>query len=145
MGGEGARVLGGRWNPPSSYPTLYTALDPGTVALEVQRTAHKLGVTVAELLPRHLVTIRVSLGAILDLTDAATIATSGWTKAVVTDDDTRICQAIGDAAHYIGFEGILAPSAAGPGDALAIFINRLKPTSSLELIGKELLDKGDIT
>jgi hypothetical protein len=43
----------------------------------------------------------------------------------VTDDDVRICQAIGDAAHYIGFEGILAPSAASPGDALSIFVNKL--------------------
>lgn len=145
LSGDGARVNGGRWNPPNSFPVVYTALDAGTAAMEIRRTARRFGVPETSLLPRYLVTIRVSLTQVLDLTDLRVLGAAGLTPAVLTDDDLRICQAVGDAAHYIGFEGILAASAAAPSTTLSIFPNRLKPSSSLEVIRTELLDVGDVT
>lgn len=145
LSGEGARAYGGRWNPKDSYPTLYTARDPATVALEIGRTARKLGFSVSDLLPRRLVTIRLAIRTVLDLTDKDVLASAGYTRAVLLDDDIRICQAIGDAAHYLGFEAIRAPSAAGPGETIAVFINRLGADSSLDVIANELIDVGDAT
>jgi RES domain-containing protein len=145
LSGEGARRIGGRWNPRNSFPVLYTATDIGTAALEVLRTAAKLGISEQDLLPRNLVTIVVSLNRILDLTDAAVRQEAGISTAVLKDDDTRICQAIGDAAHYLGFEGVLANSAAGPGETLAIFLNRLRARSRLDVARVEIIEKGDIT
>lgn len=145
ISGEGARRFGGRWNPPKSFPVLYTASGPETAALEVERTAAKLGMPVGGLLPRNLITLEVSLGRVLDFTDAEVLRQAGLTREVLVDDDVRICQALGDAAHYLGFEGVLSPSAAGPGNTLAIFLNRLKATSRLESLRIELLDKGDLT
>ena len=36
------------------------------------------------------------------------------------------------AAHYLGVEGLLAPSATGAGSTIAIFTDRLVPDSSVE-------------
>lgn len=47
-------------------------------------------------------------------------------------EDRSLCNALGDAAHYVGFEGILAPSATGVGDVLVVFWDRLKAESDVE-------------
>ena len=49
-------------------------------------------------------------------------------------DDPKQCQEIGGAAHHLGLEGILAPSATGSGTVLAVFVERLLPDSQLELV-----------
>jgi len=36
------------------------------------------------------------------------------------------------AAHYLGLEGLLAPSATGAGFTIAIFTDRLGPDSSVD-------------
>lgn len=145
LSGEGARLHGGRWNPPSSFPVIYTSLDTGTAVLEVTRTAMRIGLLETDLLPRVLMTIRTKLGRVLDLSDPEVLRKAALTPSVLTDDDVRICQAIGDAANYLGFEAVLAPSAAAPGRTLAIFPNRLRASSSLEIVGKEILETGDLT
>jgi len=55
----------------------------------------------------------------------------------LTVDALAASQPLGDAAHYLGIKAVLAPSAAGPGSALAIYTDRLQPASSLvaHLIG----------
>ena len=40
---------------------------------------------------------------------------------------------IGEAAHHLGYEAILAPSAAGEGVVLAIFMDNRASTSVVEL------------
>jgi RES domain-containing protein len=145
LSGEGARAKGGRWNPAGSFPVVYAASDVSAAALEVRRTALLYGFPLESLLPRHLATIRVSLGRVLNLHDPVGLATLGMAPEVLTDDDHRICQALGDAAHYLGFEAVLAPSAVAPASTLAIFPNSLTAQSSLELVASELLDVGDVT
>lgn len=146
LSGEGARVRGGRWNPPGRFPVLYTASDPGVAAAEIGRTAERYGVAVESLLPRNLTTIRVSLVRVLDLTEDSVLTLVPLPLAAASDDDLRLCQAVGDAAHYLGFEAILAPSAAAPGGTtLAIFVNSLGARSAIESIKIELLDGDSVT
>jgi RES domain-containing protein len=61
LSGEGARLKGGRWNPPDSFPVLYVATDPSAAAAEIKRTARRYGVALDDLLPRILTTIGVRL------------------------------------------------------------------------------------
>ena len=146
LSGEGARVRGGRWNPPGSFPVVYAASDPGVAAAEISRTAQRYGVAIASLLPRNLTTIRVSLVRVLDLTDDSVLASVPLPRSATTDEDLRLCEAVGDAAHYLGFEAILAPSAAAPGGTtLAIFVNSLGARSAIEPIETGLLDGDSIT
>lgn len=131
MSGEGARIQGGRWNPAESFPTLYVGLTEDIVAAEFRRLALRSGRSTADFLPRQLYEIDVRLQLVLDLTDCEQVAVLGVDAADLMSDDLRTCQALGDAAHYLGTEAILAPSAAGTGVALAVFTDRLGPASAL--------------
>jgi len=137
LSGEGARIQGGRWNPKESFPTLYVALTQEVVVAEFRRLAERSGRSPTDFLPRELYRIDVELQAVLDLTDPSTVRTLHVDPARFTADDLIASQAIGDAAHYLGIEAVLAPSAAGTGSVLAIYTDRLQPTSALvaHLIG----------
>lgn len=108
--GEGARIRGGRWNPPESFPVVYLGLTTDTVIGEFY----------------------------LDLREPEAREVLGLTDAAIRSEDPSRCQVVGDAAHYAGFEAILGPSATGVGDVLAIFTDRLQAGSSLEAGKSEL-------
>jgi RES domain-containing protein len=130
LDGQGARANGGRWNPPGSFSVIYTALDRATVDAEFGRLSRRIGLPAGSFLPRRLTTIRVSLGTVLDLTDARVRRRVGVTLAALTDDDWTRTQQIGLAAQFLGFEGILAPGADG-GTTLAIFNDGLRNASKV--------------
>ena len=43
LSGEGARAMGGRWNPPQSFPVLYTSPSLDVVVAEIRRKAQRAG------------------------------------------------------------------------------------------------------
>ena len=120
--GTGARIHGGRWNPPNSFATLYLGLDVETVAAEFARAARKQGLSPEQFLPRELCTIRVSLSALLDLRGEESRAAIGLSDEQLRADEPASCRGVGEAAHYLGLEGVLAPSATGAGTVLAVFL-----------------------
>jgi RES domain len=67
LSGEGARIHGGRWNPPESFPTIYLGLCETTVDAEFARTAAKQARHPDDFLPRDFVAIRVELAEVIDL------------------------------------------------------------------------------
>jgi len=76
---------------------------------------------------RRVGRVRVEDLAILDLTDPEVRERIGVTGDELMSDDLSLCQAIGDSASKAGFDGILAPSAALPGEAtLAVFPDGMK-------------------
>lgn len=135
----GARIRGGRWNPPESFGTLYLALDRDTVIAEFRRFASRQGLRPADFLPRDLHRFRVRLGASLDLRDADSLEAVGLDITRVKSNDRGPCQAVGEAAHDLKLEGILAPSATGHGAVLTIFIDCLRPGSLVEVVHSEVL------
>lgn len=136
LDGEGARAHGGRWNPPQSFPVVYTALDRPTVDAEFGRLTRRAALPAASFLPRRLSRIRLDLRRVLDLTDPGTRRRLGVTLATLRDDDWRPTQQIGQAAQFLGFEAVLAPGAEG-GTTLALFSSSLHPESRIERIGEE--------
>ena len=123
---------GGRWNPPKSFPTLYLALDRLTVLAELKRTAFRFGIAPEGLLPRAVYRFDIALHQCLDLRDASGRETVGLSLDAIRSEDPRRCQEVAMAAHYLGLEGLLAPSAAGPGSTIALFTDRLHPDSIVE-------------
>ncbi|MDQ3432920.1 MAG: RES family NAD+ phosphorylase [Actinomycetota bacterium] len=133
LSGEGARAVGGRWNPPGSFPTLYLGLDVGVVTAEFYRHLARLGLRAEDVLPRVMYLYDVRLSRVLDLRSPETWTDLGLTADRIRGRDQRHCQAVSDAAHYLGMEGLIAPSAAGEGEILVIFLDRQAPESALHV------------
>ncbi|MFL5799132.1 MAG: RES family NAD+ phosphorylase [Actinomycetota bacterium] len=140
LGGQGARIQGGRWNPPESFPVLYLAIQRECVVAEFFRFAERSGRPPEELLPRTLHHYRVELGEVLDLRGSAALGAVGLTAGDVQSDDPGRCQRVGEAAHYVGFEAVLAPSATLVGHVLAVFTDRLHAGSTTEPLDHERWD-----
>lgn len=128
LSGAGARSLGGRWNPPQSFATLYLADRKSTVEAEFQRMAHRQGLDPSQFLPRRIYRLAVELQAVVDLTRSESLPQE-LADIDLRSDDLAATQAVGEAAQYLGREAILAPSAAGEDNVLAVFIDRLLPES----------------
>jgi RES domain-containing protein len=136
--GAGAREAGARRNPPDSFPVIYTALSERTLIAEFYRFAGRSSLPPANLLPRRLCVLQVDLRVVLDLRSTDALAAVGLTAADLESDDWSACQQVGDAAHKLEFEGLLAPSATGTGDVLAIFELHLRPQSVVREVDHKL-------
>lgn len=115
-----------------SFPTLYLALDRPTVLAELERTALRFGIAPEGLLPRAVYRFEISLHQCLDLREEINLATVGLDLDAIRSDDLGRCQEVAMAAHYLGVEGLLAPSATSAGFTIAIFTDRLGPDSSVD-------------
>jgi RES domain-containing protein len=123
--GDGARRLGGRFNPPHSFPVLYLCLTRPCVIAELTRQAERQGLSVEALLPRELFEVTADLNKVLDLTDATTLESIGIEAGDLIRDDLRFTQQIGEVAHEHAFQAIRSPSATGVDTVLAIFPEQL--------------------
>lgn len=88
--------------------------------------------------PRTLHTISVDKFRVIDLSDSARLAVVGLSIADVEADDRAPCQRVGEAVAYLGYEGLVAPSASGAGLVIAAFEPRI---SLSQLI---VLDSSDV-
>jgi len=137
LSGAGARSLGGRWNPPESFATLYLAIERETVVAEFNRMAERSRRAPQDFLPRRLYRYEVRLDGLVDLRVPDAMALVGLTAEDLRDDDPTACQAVGEAAQYLGREGVIAPSATGAGTILAVYFDRLEPESVLQPLDYE--------
>lgn len=125
LSGEGARIAGGRYNPPDSFPALYLCTSLECVTAEFDRLGMKHPAGKAALLPRELYEYGFRFGKVLDLTSAAILRGLSIPGEDLTADRWDYCQSIGAAAHALGFQALRAPSATGVDNVLCIFPENL--------------------
>lgn len=123
--GDGARRLGGRFNPPHSFPVLYLCLTKPCVVAELTKQAERQSLSLADLLPRELWQIDADLDNVLDLTDSAVLTELGLVAEDLVREDHQFTREIGEAAHEHGFQAIRSSSATGVDQVIAIFPERL--------------------
>ena len=129
------------------FGVLYVALARETATAELRRRAAQLGMPLAALAPRAMLTLGVRLRRALDVTDAAVRRAWGLTSEDLAADDYARCQEVALAARADGYEGIRYPSAAvtdgreggAPGVNLAIFADRLHPGSEVRVVRSDPL------
>jgi RES domain-containing protein len=123
--GEGARRLGGRFNPPRSFPVVTLCASRPCVVAELMHLATRQGVDVADLLPRELWAIELDLDRVLDLSEAAVRRRLQLDIGDLIRPDHGLTREIGEAAHDQRLQAIRSPSAAGVDEILAVFTENL--------------------
>ena len=144
--GEGSRKRGGRWNPPSSFATVYAAFSDAAALAEAKAHFLYYGLDPADALPRTIVAVDVKLAKVLDLTDGMVRKTLGVSATRMRADDWRklnrhsaesLTQAIGRAGYESGLEGLIVPACDG-GRNVVWFPGNLRGTSKATIrnVGK---------
>lgn len=129
-------VHGARWNPPG-VEALYVSLERDTAIAEgdyliasqplrpaAKRTVHRL---------------RISLSALVDLTDPVLLEALGVDQDALTSDDHRACQAVGAAAVFLHLDGILVPSARHPGANIVILFTAGDVAPEIDVLDSQTL------
>lgn len=119
LSGFGASQMGGRWNPPG-IETVYLARPLETCRAEFHRMATGQGSGAESFLPRMVYTIAITRLVVANLTIGGALAAVGLSSEALVGP-FEPCQRVGDAASTLGFGGVLAPSASGSGEVLAVF------------------------
>jgi RES domain-containing protein len=126
--------LGARWNP-SGVAAIYTSLDRATAVAEGDHA-----IAVQPLRPsvaRWIYPVHIELTDVLNLSPAGALEPTGVGEAELTSDDHSACRAVGEAVAWLGFEGLIVPSARGEGPNLVIFTANLKPQSVFDVGERE--------
>jgi RES domain-containing protein len=116
-------LAGGRWAPPQQVSVLYTSFDADCAIAEVHFHFSRQPVFPTQ--PVALHTLDVVTQRTVVLTDIV-LATVGVTRDVLASADYSICQRVGHAAHFLGIDGIVAPSVRGDASNLVLFLDRLR-------------------
>lgn len=128
---------GARWDP-DTFDVLYTSLVREGALAEIHSHLSRQPVFPSKLRSvLHRLSVRTTRTLkIADLEALEGLGVSRETYASLTYDR---CQEIGDAAQFLGVDGILAPSARWPCQNLVLFIDRLDP-GDLQLVESEPID-----
>ncbi|MDQ2724536.1 MAG: RES family NAD+ phosphorylase, partial [Actinomycetota bacterium] len=125
LSGEGARIHGGRFNPPGSFPALYLCQSRPCAVAELRRFGERQSIGVEGLLPRLLYRYEINLDRVLDLTNDEVSAQIGLSLDVLTGPDWTTCRELGSTLHALGAQGIKSPSATGVGEILVVFVQQI--------------------
>lgn len=125
LSGEGARIHGGRFNPPDSFPVLYLCLSRECAVAEFLRMADRHAIGPTGFLPWRVHELAVDLERVLDLSDPGVREVLQLPEDALTDDDLAVTREIGVVAHGLSMQGVRSPSATHAGDVLAAFPENL--------------------
>ena len=126
-----------RWDP-GTFEVLYTSLERQGALAEIHFHLTRQPVFPSKIKSViHQITVRTK--RTLKLADLAAIQALGVTSDTFSSLDYARTQEIGDAAEFLGFDGILAPSARWPCQNLILFSAKFEP-DDLAVVGREVVD-----
>lgn len=128
---------GARWDP-GTFDVLYTSLTPEGALEEIHFHLSRQPVFPSRI-NSVLCRIAVKTERTLRLADMSALGVLGVALHTYGDLDYARTQEIGDAAAFLGFDGILAPSARWPCQNLVIFSERVAP-ADLTVIDSQPVD-----
>ena len=137
-----ASINGGRWALPpggeAGHSVLYTSLERDGAIAEVASFLAQL-TPIPGPRPIRVTRLAVSTSHTLRLVKAD-LAALGVDMARYGERDYGRTQAIGAALVFLGFDGLIAPSARWPCDNLMIFGDNHALTETLEAVDEELVE-----
>ncbi len=133
LSGEGAARHGGRYNP-VGVQTLYLG-KPESVAVAEHVSPFERRRLRFPPPGRFVVAeIQVDLDRVVNLTNSDTIAALGMTQGELVSSQHGDLPHIGEAANYLGFDAVVAPSARARGLNIAIYLDHA--ANKLTVIGE---------
>lgn len=121
---------GGRWAPPAQFAVLYTSLTRDGAVAEGSHVIAQYSIPPS--VPRYLCRIAVRLQRVVDLMSFATLEQLGVDTTSFAREWGR-CPEIGAAANFLGYQGLVVPSARSRRGNLVILMDQLDATCSVEL------------
>lgn len=119
----------GRWDD-GSFDVLYATLEPDTARAEVYYHLTRAQPVFPSGLKMHLHELRADLQNVLVFGSLQTLApfgidptTYGTSDYAKLQAEYSVTQQIGEAAHFLGADAIVVPSARFPGQNLVVFLN----------------------
>lgn len=128
---------GARWDP-GTFDVLYASLAREGALAEIHFHLSRQPVFPSKL-RSMLHRLRVRTQRTLKIANLEALEGLGVSSATYKTLSYERCQEIGDAAQFLGFDGILAPSARWPCQNLVLFVDRLEP-DELQLMESEPVD-----
>jgi len=113
--------MGGRFNPPDSFPVVYGTLSRAAAGAEFRKLANNNRIGVEFMLPRHIYRFRFRSAQVVDLRIPSTRNALGLPRSGLSEVHVLDTQLIGELARSLLIEAIAAPSSTGIGDMVAIF------------------------
>lgn len=126
-----------RWDP-GLFDVLYTSLEREGALEEVHFHLSRQPVFPSKI-RSVLHQIRVRTARTLKLADLSALSELGISPERYGELSYERSQEIGDAAHFLGFDGILAPSARWWCQNLVLFMDRIDP-DDLKVVDSEPVD-----
>lgn len=152
LDGKGSLEHGGRWSAPGTFPANNLSSTQETAVAESSASFTYYNFVVSDVRPRVLVAVRAGLSRVLDLSKPKGIRGRRWLELdkLLVEDWRKIndsgyesqSQAFGRAAHDVGAEALVVPSARVPGGInLVYFPESLGAGSRVEILGQDELNR----
>ncbi len=122
---------GARWNP-AGTDALYCSLSESGARAEVANLVNRQPVATSK--PLSMSRLEIKLGRVVDLWSARSLDDLGLDEAALTAEDWSAAQAVGGATSWLGFAGMLTPSARHTDRNLVIFVNNLQPDDVVTVV-----------
>ena len=120
-----ANTQDGRWHRPRTFPTQYFGLTPDVCWADLIRHENLRTDPEVAMIRMPLWVVKLSEQRIADYRTFEKAEGAGFPPDALIDDDWARCQAEGETLRKLGYRGVVAPSAALPGDlALTLFGGR---------------------
>jgi RES domain-containing protein len=145
LSGAGSMNSGARFNAPGSFPAIYGSTTPELAIIESLAYQRRANLPVEQALPLVFKAFSVNVAKLLDLSDAAVLASlkvsldelrseKWWLSRA--EGEESLTQAIGRAAHLHRAQAILAPSAhtLDHGVNIIIFTQNMNPPSNIKIL-----------
>jgi RES domain-containing protein len=131
-----ASPVGARWDP-AIFDVLYTSLDREGALEEIYFHLSRQPIFPSIQFQMHRIRVRVA--KILRLADMSVLQQLGVETSNYASMNYSRTQAIADAAFFLGFDGLIVPSARSTGLNLVLFSDRIEP-NDIEVEHSELID-----
>ena len=152
LDGRGSFEHGGRWCAAGCFPANNLSTTAETAIAESGAIFRHYGFDPATVRPRVLVAVRIRVSKVLDLCAPQGLRARHWMDLhdMLAEDWRKmndrgresLSQVFGRAAHDVGAEALLVPSARVPtGRNLVYFPESLRPGSKIEIMGESELNR----